>query len=263
MRYTKRFVVLDNTKRSIGDTVYKLKYRDKEYEIYTEEEAKKLDLTYVYWRDAGVDAEYMLGDDGNVIPILSATKWKNGLLAFDTPFGRITKYKKIVRNPKSTDERWNAFWKGDNNPIGILTEKKRLFVEWYIRLGGDHVDAYRRTHPGCSEKNIKVMAKRLLAHREVKTYMAKQLGGLLDELGVDEEFIIKGYLELFNDGEVADGTRKAALDKLSLFRGMEDIERKEEAIFALMPEDEMEALNKEKKQKLESGDDTKAITDKS
>lgn len=241
-------------------TMFKLKYKNEEYEIHTEEEAIKLNLRYEYWKDAGIDAEYLLGDDDHVIPVLSATRWQRGLLVFETPFGRITKYKKIVRNPQSTKERWNGFWKGDNEPIGILTDKKKLFVEWYIRNGGDSVQAYRNTHLGCSEKNIKKMAKRLLAQKEVRTYMTKQLGDLLDGLGITDEWIVKRYKDLVTTPLTSDGAKKAALDKLAEFRGLNEREQRTTAQFVLMGDDEIKALNDAKQKALKAGDTNESDT---
>lgn len=63
-----------------------------------------------------------------------------------------------------------------------LTQKQKLFADYYISNGGNGSDAYRRAYPTCKkEDTAKVNASRLLTNANILRYVEERNKELADD----------------------------------------------------------------------------------
>jgi len=101
-----------------------------------------------------------------------------------------------------------------------LSNREALFVQ-YLASGINARTAYLKAFPTNDPHYANVRAGQLIKTTRVRTYMKEELKPVMDELGVDETFVISGIKDEAETAEKAD-TRLKALFKLSDILDLED-----------------------------------------
>ena len=101
-----------------------------------------------------------------------------------------------------------------------LTSNEQLFVT-YISQGIKPVDAYIKSFPTNNPSYARVKAYSLFRTKRVRTAMKEELKPVLDELGINEDYILRGIKSEAESADRAD-TRLKALFKLSDIMDLEE-----------------------------------------
>ena len=101
-----------------------------------------------------------------------------------------------------------------------LSNREELFVQ-YLASGMEARTAYLRAFPTNDPHYANVRAGQLVKTTRVRTYMKEELKPVMEELGVDETYIISGIKSEAETAEKSD-TRLKALFKLSDIMDLED-----------------------------------------
>ena len=181
------------------------------------------------WRDGHV-GDWVLADDECVIQILRRgkmlrAKGKNKVREY---VGTCTGTFVVGPNTKmDTSKRTNIYsFGGEKSPDNILADRKDLtktesiFV-LYLAQGLKPQEAYLKAFPTKNVLYAKEKSADLVRTKRIITAMKEELKPVLEELGVNEEYILKG---IKNEAETADkaDTRLKALFKLSDIMDLED-----------------------------------------
>jgi len=243
----------------------KVLYKKQEHPVYTQAEADAEGIEYVPWREVTEDTEWILSDDGHVLPIVYRSYVNcsdKDTPIWECPFGKFSKYKKLLRRPQSGEERNNIFWTGKER-VGKLNAAKKLFVYWYLRTG-DIEESFRRAYPNANTKSkrLKYLAASMLQKKEVQQYMESKFKDILAELGIDEKFILQNYKDIVT-GEEPGHTKVTVLKELSELLGMKKKITKETVKAISLGSDTLKALQAEKQQSLQiaGGEEDETETD--
>ena len=181
------------------------------------------------WRD-GHRGDWVLADDECVIQIL-----RRGQMLRNKGKNRVREYigtctGTFVIGPSTrmdTSRRTNIYsFGGEKSPDNILTERKDLtktesiFV-LYLAQGLKPQEAYLKAFPTNNVGYAKEKSADLIRTKRIITAMKEELKPVLEDLGVNEEYILKGIKNEAETAEKAD-TRLKALFKLSDIMDLED-----------------------------------------
>jgi hypothetical protein len=126
-----------------------------------------------------------------------------------------------------TSKRANIYsFGGNKSPENILLNRtvmnkhENLFVQ-YILAGIPPEDAYMKAYPTNNRGYAREKSAQLVKTERIKTAMKEELKPILEEMGVNEEYILKGIKSEAELAEKAD-TRLKALFKLSDIMDLED-----------------------------------------
>ena len=181
------------------------------------------------WRDGHI-TDWVKTDDGCVIQILR----KGQMLK---PKGKVRTVYYIgtctgtfvvsSKNNMDASKRINIYSLGGNIGRNERVEERRnlsnreeLFVQ-YLASGMEARTAYLRAFPTNDPHYANVRAGQLVKTTRVRTYMKEELKPVMEELGVDETYIISGIKSEAETAEKSD-TRLKALFKLSDIMDLED-----------------------------------------
>jgi hypothetical protein len=181
------------------------------------------------WRDGHI-GDWVLADDDCVIQVLRRgqmlrSKGKNKVREY---VGTCTGTFPIGPNVKmDTSKRINIYsFGGNKNPEQILLDRTNLskaeqvFV-LYLAQGVKPEEAYLKAFPTNNIRYAKEKSTDLVKTERIRTAMKEELKPVLKELGVDENYILKGIKSEAETAEKAD-TRLKALFKLSDIMDLED-----------------------------------------
>jgi len=210
------------------------------------------------WRDGHV-GDWVLADDGCVIQVLRRgkmlrSKGKNKVREY---LGTCTGTFLVGGNIKlDTSRRTNIYsFGGEKNPDSILADRKDLtktesiFV-LYLAQGLKPQEAYLKAFPTNNTRYAKEKSTDLVRTKRVLTAMKEELKPVMEELGVNEKYILKGIKSEAETAEKAD-TRLKALFKLSDIMDLEDknqttVTQISGAIFKGFSEKEMKEVERPK-----------------
>ena len=204
--------------------VYKVnKVYHKVYE--TIEEAPSLKIKD-NWREGDV-GDWVKADDGCIIQVLRKGRMlrKNGEVYYiGTCTGTFISEKSVHMD---TDKRANIYsFGGNSTPEQIvqnrkgLTSSEEMFVT-YVSSGMPPEDAYVKAFPTNNKRYARVKAVNLIKTKRIKTAMKEELKPILDEVGINEDYILRGIKAEADMADKAD-TRLKALFKLSDIMDLED-----------------------------------------
>tara|TARA_R100000458_G_C8272249_1_gene247050 strand:+ start:1745 stop:2473 length:729 start_codon:yes stop_codon:yes gene_type:complete len=207
------------------------------------------------WRD-GQLGDWVLADDGCVIQVIrkgnmiqrNKTREYIGTCTGTFPIGPQVKL--------DTSKRANIYsFGGNKSPENILlnrtsiNKRESLFVQ-YLLSGLRPEQAYLQAYPTNNIGYAKEKSAQLVKTERIRTAMKEELKPVLEELGVNEEYILKG---IKNEAELADkaDTRLKALFKLSDIMDLEDknqttVTQISGAVFKGFTEDMVEAAERPK-----------------
>ena len=181
------------------------------------------------WR-SGQIGDWVKADDECVIQILRRgqmlrSKGKNKVREY---IGTCTGTFPIGPNIKmDTSKRLNIYSFGGNKKSEdilldrtSLSKTEQVFV-LYLSLGMKPEEAYLKAYPTKNIRYAKEKSGHLVKTERVRTAMKEELKPVLEELGVDETYVLKGIKSEAETAEKSD-TRLKALFKLSDIMDLED-----------------------------------------
>ena len=178
------------------------------------------------WRKGNV-GDWVKADDDSIIQILRKGKMlrKNGKVYYiGTCTGTYIAEKSVYMD---TDKRANIYsFGGGSSPEEIvqnrkgLTSSEELFVT-YVSSGMAPEDAYVKAFPTNNKRYARVKAVNLIKTKRIKTAMRKELKPILEGIGINEDYILRGIKSEADMADKAD-TRLKALFKLSDIMDLED-----------------------------------------
>ena len=193
------------------------------YETIEESPPKKI---IDNWRKGKV-GDWVKADDESIIQILRKGKMlrKNGEVFYiGTCTGTFIAEKSVYMD---TDKRTNIYsFGGSSTPKEVvqnrkgLTSSEELFVT-YVSAGMPPQDAYVKAFPTNNKRYARVKAVHLIKTKRIKTAMKKELKPVLEGIGINEDYILRGIKSEADMADRAD-TRLKALFKLSDIMDLED-----------------------------------------
>jgi hypothetical protein len=180
------------------------------------------------WRNADI-GEWVLADDGCVVQVLRRGKMKTakGRNKVREYVGTCTGTFVTSGTAKmDTSKRENIYSFGGKNRNDVLLDRttlsgpEELFVHYYAS-GMSPREAYLKAFPTNKPTYANMMAGKLVKTERIRTAMKEELKPVCEELGINEEMVLKGIKSEAMGADKAD-TRLKALFKLSDILDMED-----------------------------------------
>jgi len=181
------------------------------------------------WRSSNV-GDWVKADDGCFIQILRKGKMvvPKGRNKVREYVGTCTGTFPVTSKAKmDTSRRLNIYSFGGSKSSAdvlldrtVLSKHEHLFVG-YIVSGYAPQDAYMKAFPTNSPGYAKIKSNQLLKMERIKTAMKEELKPVLEELGIDEKFVLETIKGVINSTD-KDETRLKALFKLSDIMDLED-----------------------------------------
>ena len=178
------------------------------------------------WRKGNIGS-WILTDDDCVIQILrkGIMLRKNGEMGYiGTCTGTYTVTKETFLD---TDRKTNIYsFSGSSTPEQVvenrrkMTANEELFV-LYVSQGLTPEDAYVKAFPTNNKRYARMKAVNLIKTERVKTAVKEELKPILQELDIDEKFILENIKIVAQTSE-KDDTKLKALFKLSDIMDLED-----------------------------------------
>ena len=178
------------------------------------------------WRTGNI-GDWVITDDDCVIQILRKGTMlrKNGEMAYiGTCTGTYTVTKDTFLD---TDRKTNIYsFSGSSTPEQAvenrrkMTANEELFV-LYVSQGLSPEDAYIKAFPTNNKRYARMKAVNLIKTERVKTAVKEELKPILQELDIDEKFVLENIKIVAQTSE-KDDTKLKALFKLSDIMDLED-----------------------------------------
>ena len=201
-----------------------------EHTVFDSEDEVPSDIHYLKdWRYSSL-ADWVVADDGCVIQIL-----RKGTMM--KPKGKVREVAYIgtctgtfIVSPKTkmdTSRRINIYSLGGNvdrdqrlEDRKNLSTREEIFVS-YLSGGMEPRDAYIKAFPTNNPHYAGLRAGQLVKTSRVRSKMKEELKPYLEELGLDEHYVLRGIKSEADNADKAD-TRLKALFKLADIMDMED-----------------------------------------
>ncbi len=178
------------------------------------------------WRKGNI-GDWVLSDDESVIQILRKGSMlrHNGERAY---IGTCTGTFLVLKDTyMDTNKRVNIYsFGGNSTPEQAVSNRRKmtaneeLFVT-YLSQGLSPEDAYVKAFPTNNKRYARMKAVNLIKTERVKTAVKEELKPILEELEIDERFVLEGIRVEAQTAEKSD-TRLKALFKLSDILDLED-----------------------------------------
>ena len=178
------------------------------------------------WREGNL-GDWVKADDESIIQVLRRGRMlrKNGEVFYIGTCTCTFIAEKSVH--MDTDKRANIYsFGGNSTPEEIvqnrkgLTSSEELFVT-YVSSGISPEDAYVKAFPTNNKRYARVKAVNLIKTKRIKTAMKEELKPILEGIGINEDYILRGIKSEADMADKAD-TRLKALFKLSDIMDLED-----------------------------------------
>ena len=188
------------------------------------------DITFLRdWRDSHV-GDWVLADDGCIIQILRKGKMVKPAGKNRTVHYMGTCTGTFVVSPKvrmDTSRRINIYSIGGGverddqiSERRNLNTREELFVQYWSR-GMGLEQAYIKAFPTNNPGYAKIRAGQLVKTSRVRTAMKEELKPVMEELNIDEKFVLQGIRDEATTADKPD-TRLKALFKLADIMDLED-----------------------------------------
>ena len=204
-----------------------------EHTVFDSEDEVPSNILYLKdWREGSL-ADWVLTDDGCVIQIL-----RKGIMI--KPKGKVRQVAYIgtctgtfIVSPKTkldASRRINIYSLGGHiernqrlEERQNLSTREELFVH-YISSGMDPRDAYVRAFPTNNPHYAGIRAGQLIKTSRVRSVMKEELQPYMEQLGLDEHYVLSNIKEVIDSCD-KDDTKLKALFKLADIMDMEDKNR--------------------------------------
>ena len=181
------------------------------------------------WRDGRVGDWVQTDDDCYVQVLRRGTMYKpKGKKRQVDYIGTCTGTFPALKNTKmDSSRRTNIYsFSGEKKSDDILVDRENLNKhEWlfvlYLSVGMDMEEAYLKAFPTNNRRYAIQRASKLIKTQRVRTAMKEELKPIMEEIDVDEKYILKGIKTEAETAEKAD-TRLKALFKLADIMDLED-----------------------------------------
>ena len=198
--------------------------------VFDSEDEVSSDIHYLRdWREASL-SDWVLADDGCIIQVLRMGKMikPKGKVREVTYIGTCTGTFLVSPTVKmDTSRRVNIYSLGGNvernqrlEDREDLSTRETLFVQ-YLSGGMDPRKAYLTAFPTNNPHYAGIRAGQLVKTSRVRSYMKEELKPHLEQLGLDEFYVLRGIKSEADNADRAD-TRLKALFKLADIMDMED-----------------------------------------
>ena len=180
------------------------------------------------WRDGQV-GEWVKADDDCIIEVLRRGKMKKkmGRNKISEYIGTCTGTFLVSKTIKmDTSKRENIYSFSGRKVDDVVQSRTKLnnfetlFVT-YVAKGINPVEAYLKAFPTNSPGYAQVKSNQLLKMERIKTAMKEELKPILEELGINETYVLETIKGVINSTD-KDETRLKALFKLADIMDMED-----------------------------------------
>lgn len=165
--------------------------------------AEEQGLGFVPWRDVfvkdGQYPEWVLGDDGIVQPVVAVIR-RTMLVTPYMHMSRLAPEKKLLAK---TDKDRRIGGRGYTPPgEGELTEKHLAFCQVYVSSGMDPEAAFSMVWGRFKNTKFKIRhaAKKLLMDPKIQGVIMGELGDIMEQYGVGNEFLMKQLKEQIEKG---------------------------------------------------------------
>ena len=204
-----------------------------QHTVFDSEDEVSSDIHYLRdWREASL-SDWVLADDGCIIQVLRMGKMikPKGKVREVTYIGTCTGTFLVSPTVKmDTSRRINIYSLGGNvernqrlEDREDLSTRETLFVQ-YLSGGMDPRKAYLTAFPTNNPHYAGIRAGQLVKTSRVRSYMKEELKPHLEQLGLDEFYVLRGIKSEADNADRAD-TRLKALFKLADIMDMEDKNR--------------------------------------
>jgi len=180
------------------------------------------------WREGRI-GEWIKTDDDCILEVLRRGKMirnmgKNKIVEYiGTCTGTFPISKGIKMDASKRENIYSFSGKKVNDVVHDrknLNNFETLFVTYLVK-GMDATEAYLKAFPTNSPGYAKVKSNQLLKMERIKTAMKEELKPVLEELGINEKFVLETIKGVINSTD-KDETRLKALFKLADIMDMED-----------------------------------------
>ena len=180
------------------------------------------------WRDGQV-GDWIKTDDDCVLEVLRRGKMvkkmgKNKIVEY---IGTCTGTFSLSKSVKMDGSRRANIYSFSGKKVDDAVQDRTnlnsfetLFVTYVVK-GLDPVEAYLKSFPTNSPGYAKVKSNQLLKMERIKTAMKEELKPVLEELGINEKFVLETIKGVINSTD-KDETKLKALFKLADIMDMED-----------------------------------------
>ena len=180
------------------------------------------------WRNSNI-GDWVLADDGCVIQVIregtmSRTKGKIRKKRYlGTCTGTFVVSDSAKMDTSKRDDIYSLGGRERNERIEEkhnLSSREQIFVQ-YLASGMDARKAYLKAFPTNDPHYAGLRAGQLVKTTRIKTAMKEELKPYMEELGIDEHYILKNIKNVV-DSSVKEDTKLKALFKLADIMDMED-----------------------------------------
>jgi hypothetical protein len=185
---------------------------------YSREEADAIGLIVIEdWRD-GMPGQWVQTEDGYVVEIL-----KSGLLRKGTKWVRTVHGTFLTTTGHMTTEKRQDRFTFTGRKAHKEFKMSTRIKAWasMVVLGHDPVQTYLSVFSTESKSWAEQRVVFLLKNPEVMEFMRSELKPILAELGITQKSVIKGYLDIFTEGD-SDNVRLKALNELAIMVGVKE-----------------------------------------
>tara|TARA_R110002012_G_scaffold194163_4_gene361986 strand:+ start:3404 stop:4129 length:726 start_codon:yes stop_codon:yes gene_type:complete len=178
------------------------------------------------WRKARV-GDWVIADDECIIQVLRKGQMlrHNGERGYiGTCTGTFIALKSTIMD---TDKRANIYSFGGNaTPEQVVINRKKMTANeelfaTYVAQGLSPEDAYVKAFPTNNKRYARMKAVNLIKTERVKTAVKEELKPILQELDIDERFVLEN-IKIVAETSEKDDTKLKALFKLSDIMDLED-----------------------------------------
>ena len=202
-----------------------------EHTVFESTEEVPKDLRYIVdWRDGHI-SDWVLADDGSVLQIL-----REGNMMKAKGAQRCVRYigtctgTFVVSDKTKLDssKRVNIYSIGGNlernervEARQVLSGKETLFVQ-YVSGGMNPKQAYLKAFPTNDPHYAGMKSTQLIKTTRVMTAMKEELKPHMEELGLDERYVLREIKNVIDKEDAKDDTKLKAIFKLADILDMED-----------------------------------------
>lgn len=187
------------------------------HKIYTVDEAVAAGLKPVPWKVA-VAGEWAISDDGFVMEVFQNWRSKRGVNLIKTVRGTFMSSGLSFKNEKRESR---------STYTGKSYDKKFYFSDrlklWAVRVaaGGNPETVYREIFGDkMTKRYVAEKVARLLREEKVIEFMKAELKPIMEKLGITQEFVLQGYLDLYQDGGISEHVRLKCLNEMAVLTGV-------------------------------------------